>query len=424
MKAALWQGDAERRSLRRWDSCQDPEESGSQRYSNTVAWRSRSTRPAPPTRRRRIPATKCTWSSAETGRSSTGRTAIPSALATYCSCQPASSTASKISRTTLWCGSSSTVQRAEKPVDASRARDKPGSFKAGVSGRLQVDWTPVRLIYTLLLVAVTAVWGWTFVVVQDAISVYGVIPFLAVRFVLAGAALTPIYAAKLTRRSLIVGGGIGVVLAAGYLFQTTGLLFTSPTNSGLITGLFVVFAPLADRLLFGANVSRQVILAVALSLVGMILLAGGGPEGANGGDLLTLLCAAALGLHIALLSRYAASHDAGALTLAQILAMALLFIIVWPFFDSVTLPPPGVWVALLVTGLLASAGAFLVQTTVQQHIPAARTAIILTMEPVFAAMFGYWLAGDRLVAVQILGALLILSALVIGEVVPVLQRRK
>jgi drug/metabolite transporter (DMT)-like permease len=282
----------------------------------------------------------------------------------------------------------------------------------------------VRLIYTLLLLAVTAVWGWTFVVVQDAISVYGVIPFLAVRFVLAGAALTPIYAAKLTRRSLIVGGGIGVVLAAGYLFQTTGLLFTTPTNSGLITGLFVVFAPLADRLLFGANLSRQVVLAVALSFGGMILLAGGGPEGANWGDLLTLLCAAALGLHIALLSRYAASHDAGALTLAQIFAMALLFVIVWPFFDPIALPQPGVWVALLVTGLLASAGAFLVQTTVQQHIPAARTAIILTMEPVFAALFGYWLAGDRLVAVQILGALMILSALVIGEVLPVLRRSK
>jgi len=260
--------------------------------------------------------------------------------------------------------------------------------------------------------------------VQNAIAIYGVVPFLAVRFVLAGAALAPVYATKLTRRSLLVGGGIGVVLAAGYFFQTTGLLFTTPTNSGLITGLFVVFAPLADRLLFGANVSRQVVLAVTLSLVGMVLLAGAGPEGANWGDLLTLLCAAALGLHIALLSRYAALYDAGALTLAQILAMALLFVIVWPFFGPVTLPPPGVWVALLVTGLLASAGAFLVQTTVQQHIPAARTAIILTMEPVFAALFGYWLAGDRLVAVQIFGALMILSALVIGEVLPVLRRRK
>ena len=282
----------------------------------------------------------------------------------------------------------------------------------------------MRLFYTLLLVAVTAVWGWTFVVVQDAIALYGVLPFLAVRFALAGVTLAPIYGRRLTRRSLLVGGGIGVVLAAGYLFQTTGLLYTTPTNSGLITGLFVVFAPLADRLFFGASASRQVVVAVVLSLLGMVLLAGGGPNGVNLGDVLTLFCAVALGLHIALLSRYAADHDAGALTLAQILAMAILFLVVWPFFDPVTPPPPEVWVALLVTGLLASAGAFLVQTTVQQRIPAARTAIILTMEPVFAAVFGFWLAGDRLVAVQILGAALILSALVIGEILPVLRRGK
>lgn len=282
----------------------------------------------------------------------------------------------------------------------------------------------MRIFYTLALIAVTAVWGWTFVVVQDAIALYGVLPFLAIRFALAAAALAPIYARRLTRHSLVVGGGIGVVLAAGYLFQTTGLLYTTPTNSGLITGLFVVFAPLADRVFFGAQTSRQVIVAVALSLVGMVLLAGGGPDGVNAGDLLTLLCAAALGLHIALLSRYASAHDAGGLTLAQILSMTLIFALAWPIFAPVQTPPAGVWAALLITGLLASAGAFLVQTTVQQRIPAARTAIILTMEPVFAAFFGYGLAGDRLVAIQIVGAALILSALVIGEILPVLRRRK
>ena len=282
----------------------------------------------------------------------------------------------------------------------------------------------IRFIYTLLLVAVTAVWGWTFVVVQDAIVLYGVLPFLALRFALAAAVLVPIYARRLTRRSLVVGSGIGVVLAAGYLFQTTGLLYTTPTNSGLITGLFVVFAPLADRVFFGTQTSRQVVLAVVLSLVGMVLLAGGGPEGINAGDLLTLLCAAALGLHIALLSRYAAAHDAGGLTLAQILSMTLIFALAWPLFVPVEAPPAGVWAALLITGLLASAGAFLVQTTVQQRIPAARTAIILTMEPVFAALFGFWLAGDRLVAIQIVGAAMILSALVIGEILPVLRRGK
>ncbi len=282
----------------------------------------------------------------------------------------------------------------------------------------------MRLIFTLLLVGVTAVWGWTFVVVQDAIALYGVLPFLAVRFALAAAALAPLYALKVTRRALLVGGGIGVVLALAYFFQTTGLLFTTPTNSGLITGLFVVFAPLADRLLFGVKSSWQVGVAVFLSLFGMALLAGGGPEDVNPGDFLTLLCAAALGVHIALLSRYAAGHDAGGLTLAQILAMTILFTALWPFFEPVKFPPAGVWISLLVTGLVASAAAFYVQTTVQQHIPAARAAIILTMEPVFAALFGYWLAGDRLSPAQLVGAGLIISALFVGEVLPLLTRRK
>ena len=281
----------------------------------------------------------------------------------------------------------------------------------------------MRLIFTLLLIAVTAVWGWTFVVVQDAIALYGVLPFLAVRFALAACALAPFYAPRVTRRALLVGGGIGVVLALAYFFQTAGLLFTTPTNSGLITGLFVVFAPLADRVLFGVKSSRQVIVAVFLSLFGMVLLAGGGPEGVNPGDFLTLVCAVALGVHIALLSRYAAGHDAGGLTLAQILAMTVLFAALWPFFEPVQFPPAGVWIPLLVTGIVASAAAFYIQTTVQQHIPAARTAIILTMEPVFAAFFGYWLAGDRLSAPQVAGAALILSALFVGEILPVLRRK-
>ena len=281
----------------------------------------------------------------------------------------------------------------------------------------------LRVLYSCLLVGVTAVWGWTFVVVGDAIALYGVLPFLAARFALAAVAMAPL-ARKAPPRTLAVGGLIGLVLAAGYLFQTTGLLFTTPTNSGLITGLFVVFAPLADRLFFGAQPSRGVLLAVVLSLLGMALLAGGAPDGANWGDTLTLLCAGALGVHIALLSRYAPSHDAGGLAFAQILAMALVFALFWPFFDPVTWPPRPVWVPLLVTGLLASAGAFWVQTFVQQRLPAARTAVILTMEPLFAALFGYWLAGDRLVAVQIFGASMILSALVVGEVLPVLRRGK
>lgn len=282
-----------------------------------------------------------------------------------------------------------------------------------------------RLVYSLLLVGVTVVWGWTFVVVQDAIAVYGVLGFLAVRFSLGAAALAPILAspARTSRRTLFVGGGIGVVLAMAYLFQTLGLLYTTPTNAGLITGLFVVFAPLTDRLFFGVQPSRQVVIAVALSVVGLILLAGQSPSGVRVGDALVLLSALCLGIHIVLLSHYARDHDALGLAAAQVLSMAALFLVVWPVFGEVSAPPVGVWFALLLTGLVASAGAFYVQTYVQQRIPAARTAVILTLEPMFAAFFGYWLAGDRLLAVQLFGAVLILSGLLVGEVLPVLRRR-
>src|SRR5918995_5445674 len=120
----------------------------------------------------------------------------------------------------------------------------------------------MRILYSLLLVGVTVVWGWTFVVVQDAIALYGVLGFLAVRVALAAVALAPYSVRKVSLRTLGVGAGIGLALAVGYLFQTTGLLLTSPTNSGLITGLFVVFAPLADRLFFGARAARQVLVAL------------------------------------------------------------------------------------------------------------------------------------------------------------------
>ena len=283
----------------------------------------------------------------------------------------------------------------------------------------------MRLFYTLLLVGVTAVWGWTFVVVQDAILAYSVLGFLALRFILASVALAPVLAPRMTRRTFFVGLGIGLTLALGYLFQTWGLLYTTPTNSGLITGLFVVFAPLTAWVFFKVRIPPLIVGAILLSLFGMVLLTGQSASLGRLGDTLTVVCAAGLGAHIALLSRYAPEHDAGALALAQMLSMAGLFSVMWVVAPGpITAPPLGVWFAIVLTGLVASAGAFYVQTTVQQRIPAARAAIILTMEPVFAALFGFWLAGDRLSPIQLAGAALILSALFVGEVIPVLRRSK
>jgi drug/metabolite transporter (DMT)-like permease len=267
-----------------------------------------------------------------------------------------------------------------------------------------------RILLTALLIGVTAIWGWTFVVVKDATAAYGVVGFLAIRFAIAAAALGSICLKRATGRTLRAGAAIGVAMAAGYLLQTFGLQYTTPTHSGLITGLFVVFAPMSAGAFFRVRLDWTLLVSVAISLVGLVLLTGQMPGEFRAGDFLTLGCAAAFGLHIALLSRYAREHDALVLALGQMLAAAVLFGAAWPFVEPMARPSGQVWLSLLLTGLVASALAFYIQTVVQQRLSAAGTAIILTMEPVFAAFFGYWLAGDRLTAIQITGAACILAA--------------
>ena len=267
-----------------------------------------------------------------------------------------------------------------------------------------------RILLTVLLISVTVVWGWTFVIVKDAIALCGVLAFLAIRFAIASGVLAPLCLKRMTRRTLLIGGGIGVAMAAGYLLQTLGLRYTTPTNSGLITGLFVVFAPVSARALFRIRLGWTLLVSVAASLVGMVLLTGQMPGQLRVGDFLTLGCAVAFGVHIALLSRYAREHDPLVLALAQMLSAAVLFGVAWPLVEPLAWPDPKVWPSLLLTGIVASAIAFYIQTLVQQHLSAARTAIVLTMEPVFAAIFGYWLAGDRLTSLQLAGAACILAA--------------
>ncbi len=268
---------------------------------------------------------------------------------------------------------------------------------------------------SLALVAVTAVWGATFAVVKDAVAQYGVISFLAVRFAVGTIGLVPLGAGRLDRRSIAAGSVVGVALAAGYLFQTFGLRCTSATNSGLITGLFVVFAPLWNRILFGVRTSRLVWGAIALSLVGLLLLAGTGPDPLAWGDVLTLGAAASFGLQIVLLGRFSKQHDTLALALAQVGAAALFFFFAWPWVEPLVPPPARVWPAILLTGVVATSVAFAVQTLAQKRIPPARAAVIFASESVFVMVFGYALAGDRLSGSQWLGAVVMMVAVGLSE---------
>jgi len=275
---------------------------------------------------------------------------------------------------------------------------------------------------TLGLLGVTVIWGWTFVLVREALTAYGVMAFLAIRFAIAAAVVLLVARCRLSLAALRSGLWIGLILAAGYLLQTWGLKLTTATNSGLITGLFVVVGPVADRALFRTPLRREATIAVLFSLAGMVLLAGHGPTGLAFGDLLTLGCALAFGVHIAVLSHASPRHDPLALTAAQMLSLAAVFLVLWPLSETVTPPPREVWFALGLTGIVASALAYLIQTFAQRHLSTARTAVILTMEPVFAGMFGFFLAGERLAPLQWAGAALILAALFISEILPSLRK--
>ena len=254
----------------------------------------------------------------------------------------------------------------------------------------------------------TAVWGWTFVLVKDALTHYPTLPFLQLRFILAFLILAALVRRMPTRREMKVGAIAGAVLAAGYLTQTVGLTMTSPGNSGLITGLFVVFTPLIDRL-FGAPLRWFTLLAVAIALAGTVLLVGG-PSGFGLGDILTVACAFLYALHIVLLSLWSPGLRPAPLAMLQMGTGAVIFSAGGSW--SLQVPSPDVWLAIVVTGVFASALAFYVQTWAQQHLSASRTALILTTEPAWAVVAAVVLAGQRFGPLQAIGAALMLAAIV------------
>ena len=270
----------------------------------------------------------------------------------------------------------------------------------------------------IALVVVTAVWGLTFVQVKDALELYPLFAFLAVRFaiataVLAPPALRPLQA--LPRRGWVAGSALGLLLAAGYALQTAGLERTTVSNAGFITGLYVVFTPLAAVALFRIRIGTIVWAGVALSTAGLALLSGvGGGDGV--GDLLVLLGSAAYSLQIALMERYAPRYDPVAFTFVEMLAAFVGFAAVAAALGQVEVPRGWtVWGALLVTGVFASALGFLVQTWAQRRTSATRTALAFALEPVWAGLFGFWLAGDRLGGIAWLGAVLIMAGIVVAE---------
>ena len=275
----------------------------------------------------------------------------------------------------------------------------------------------------LALLGVAFIWGASFVPTQDAVATMPVLTFLALRFGLALLALLLLFSGDLRRlgqpEALWGGALIGLVLFWGYLFQTWGLRYTTVTKSGFFTGLSVVLVPLLAALFFRRRVSAWEWLGTVLSAAGLALIvfgAGGATIDFNFGDLLTLLAALCFALQIVLIDRLVSEGNYPALLIAEIAVVALLSTIGALAAGQLTfawsLP---LWGDIGITGLLATALAFWVQSRFQARSTATRAAIILSGEPVFAGIFGYLLRGDRLQNWQLLGALLIVAAMIVAQ---------
>jgi drug/metabolite transporter (DMT)-like permease len=279
------------------------------------------------------------------------------------------------------------------------------------------------------LMAVTLIWGVTFVLVKQALADVSTLLFLTLRFCIAAIVLAIIFhkefRAPQMRSSLWRGAIAGTFLFGGYILQTEGLRFTSASKAGFITGLYVPLVPLIGGLVEQKLPQISELMGIAIACVGLVLLTGQTRLFDIGrGDLLVAGCAVAYACHIVILGRFAQSSNLGVLTVAQVAMGGLAGAASFWWAEPVRLAwSANVWIALAVTSLLATALAFLIQTWAQRWSSPTRTVLIFSLEPVFAWITSYLIAGEVLARRGVAGAALILAGILVVELKPIGRRR-
>lgn len=278
------------------------------------------------------------------------------------------------------------------------------------------------------LVLAGLLFGSTFVVTKDALRHARPVPFLGARFLVGAAVLLPLTYLRRPRTATgttmvptaahhEVRHGVlaGMALLAAFLLQTVGLQDTTASSSAFITYLLVVIVPLITVVWSRRRPTGATVLGVAVAVPGLLLLSGG-PSGFGRGEWLTLGSAFGFATHIVILGRIARHHDPVRLTFWQLLTVGLGCGSAGLWFGGYRFAVDG-WVAVAFCGIGATAGGFLVMVWAQRSVAPTRAALVLLLEPVFAAVLGY-VAGDRLGWPGVVGAALIVLAIVVSELVP------
>ncbi len=277
-----------------------------------------------------------------------------------------------------------------------------------------------RLRADASLLAICAIWGFTFPAIQLALRDTGPVTFVCLRFGLATVALALIFGRRafcIQRAGLGYAALMGLCLASGTVLQTLGLRLTTVPRSAFITALYVVLVPFMVLALERVRPRLTSAAAVLLALAGLYLLAEPRVSGFNRGDLLTLGCAFAFALHIVIAEIATAKHDPLALAFWQIVTAAALSGLALAFVERPHFVlTPWTLIALTVTGLLATALAFGVQMWAQRETSATHAAVIFSAEPVFAALFAYVIQGTVMGPTAFVGAALILGSILLIQV--------
>ncbi len=271
----------------------------------------------------------------------------------------------------------------------------------------------------LLLVAIS--WGVTFALVQDAIEETPVYTFLFWRFFFAFV-LMAVVAGKqwrtLTRAAFTSAVILGVLNFSAFAFQTYGLTYTLSSTVAFITGFNVIFIPFLALVIFRRSVSVYAVIGAVIAIVGLWLLTGQKGMELGRGELYTLICAVLFSLHILYTDRFVRYYDVVLLVTIQFGVIAAASATMGLLHDGAVLPmsDSGDFIlALVSTVLFATVFAFWAQTSMQRFTTPAKTALIFTMEPLSAAVFGYLYAGEALSLVQVCGGLLIVAGVVFAE---------
>ena len=269
----------------------------------------------------------------------------------------------------------------------------------------------------------TACWGSTFYLIKDLLDRLPVLDFLAVRFALASVTLVllaPRALGLLSRSARNHAVVLGLLYGLAQILQTAGLADTPASVSGFITGMYVVCTPLLAALILRTRITAMTWGAVGLATAGLGVLTLNGLS-IGYGEAVTLVAAVLYALHIVGLGAWANSREAMGMTIVQLIVITLVcFVATVP--DGIELPAtPGDWLSVAYMAVFAGALALAGQTWAQAHLPPTRTAIIMSMEPVFATFFAVLLGGELLTGRMVLGGLLVLTAMLIVEVSP---RRK